>query len=130
MGLINGARRAPSPKAAERTPLLQCQGRSAAAPRASASTFAGSSGPAGTTQLPPTHRTASSASHSGAVAALMPPVGQKPMPPNGPVSALSAATPPLVDAGKNLKLVSPMSRPAMMFDALALRSEEHTAEFP
>src|SRR3546814_1954271 len=77
MGLINGARRAPSPKAAEHTPLLQCQGRSAAAPRASASTFAGSSGPAGTTQLPPTHRTASNASHSGAVAALMPQAGQR-----------------------------------------------------
>src|SRR3546814_17840513 len=126
MGLINGARRAPSPKAAERTPLLQCQGRSAAAPRASASTFAGSSGPAGTTQLPPTHRTASSASPSGAVAALMPPVGPKPMPPNRPVSALSAATPPPVDAGNNLHPLRPLSTPTHMFAPFALPHRERT----
>src|SRR5665809_86037 len=37
----------------------------------------GSGLPGGTSQLPPTHNTASSASQSGAVAWVMPPVGQK-----------------------------------------------------
>ena len=37
----------------------------------------GSGAPAGTIQLPPTHSTASSASQSGAVSWVIPPVGQK-----------------------------------------------------
>src|SRR3546814_2658751 len=67
----------------------------------------------------------------------MPPVGQKLIPPKGPASAFNAGIPPLVAAGKNLKLSRPRSSPAMMFDALATpgrkgmplaRSEEHTSE--
>src|SRR3546814_17381401 len=53
------------------------QPRRAAAFRASASILAGSTFPLGTTQLPPTHLTAGSASHAAAVSALIPPVGQK-----------------------------------------------------
>src|SRR5690606_41575687 len=75
---------------------------SAAASAASASTSARLA-PRGTTQLPPTHSTGSSASHSGAVSAVIPPVGQNLHCPNGAASALRALTPPAASAGKNLK---------------------------
>src|SRR3546814_2171122 len=78
--------------------------------------------PWGTTQVPPTNLTAGSASHAAAVSALIPPVGQKRTVWNGAARAFSAAMPPEVSAGKNLKRSSPMSIPRMM------RSEEHTSE--
>src|SRR5690606_27774331 len=91
---------------------------SAAASAASASTSA-KLAPRGTTQLPPTHSTGSSESHSGAVSAVIPPVGQKRHCANGAASALSALTPPAASAGKNLKCVSPRSSPRMMSPAVA-----------
>ncbi len=51
--------------------------RSEAQARARCSIAAGSGSPPGTSQLPPTHSTASSASQSAAVCSVMPPVGQK-----------------------------------------------------
>src|SRR5581483_1722368 len=78
-----------------------------------------SGGPGGTSQLPPTHSTASSASHSGAVASVMPPVGQKRHCGNGAASAFSAGIPPAATAGKNLNRLKPVSRPRMMSDAVA-----------
>ena len=66
---------------------------SAAAARARWATSARSVSPGLMSQLPPTHSTASSASQSGAVSAVIPPVGQKRRSPNGPDSAFSAANP-------------------------------------
>jgi hypothetical protein len=79
--------------------------------RAAASMAASSGTPLFTTQLPPTHSTGSNASHSPALAALIPPVGQKRHWWNGAASAFSAGNPPEVEAGKNLKCVSPRSSP-------------------
>lgn len=73
----------------------------AAASRAKASIFAASTGPLGTTQLPPTHFTKGSASHLGALSAVMPPVGQKRATCSGAASAFKAGSPPEVSAGKN-----------------------------
>ena len=52
---------------------------------------------------PGMHSTGRSASHSGALSAVIPPVGQKLTSPNGALSAFSAAMPPAASAGKNLK---------------------------
>ena len=68
--------------------------RSDAAARARASIPAGSTGPFGTSQEPPTQSTGSSASQAGALAWVIPPVGQKRAPPNGPASAFRAGMPP------------------------------------
>src|SRR5215470_5853520 len=78
--------------------------------------FGGS--PRGTSQLPPTHSTASSASHWDAVASVTPPVGQKRHCGNGAESALSAGMPPEATAGKNLNRFKPMSSPRMISAAV------------
>ena len=79
-----------------------------------------SGAPLGTSQLPPTHGTASSASQSGAVACVMPPVGQKRHRGKGAESALRAGMPPAAMAGKNLNRLRPISSPRMMSPAVAM----------
>src|SRR6476619_864651 len=79
-----------------------------------------SGAPRGTSQLPPTHGTASSASHSAAFSCVMPPVGQKRQRGKGEESALRAGMPPAAMAGKNLNRLRPMSNPRMMSPAVAM----------
>ena len=60
-----------------------------------------------TIQEPPTATTDGNERYSFAFAADIPPVGMKLMPGNGADIALSAATPPRVSAGKNLRVDIP-----------------------
>src|SRR3546814_7685853 len=68
----------------------QDQRGNAAAALAKASILAASTGPLGTTQLPPTHLTKGSASHLGALSAVIPPVGQNRAICKGAASAFNA----------------------------------------
>src|SRR4051812_46064705 len=67
-----------------------------AAARASSSILCASSAPLGTSQLPPTHFTAGSASQLPAVSNLMPPVAQKRAVWKGAARAFNAGRPPEV----------------------------------
>jgi len=58
---------------------------------------------AGVSQEPPQTFTFGSARKSGAVASVMPPVGQNTTSVNGPASAYSIAIPPACIAGKNFR---------------------------
>ena len=81
--------------------------RNPAAARAACAIAAGSGVPGFTTQLPPTQSTEGSASQSGAVASVIPPVGQNRTAPNTAACAFSALIPPAASAGKNLNRSSP-----------------------
>jgi hypothetical protein len=101
---------------------------SPAAWRARASIAASSTSPAGTSQLPPTQATDGSASQSGAVSSVMPPVGQKRTPPNTALNDFSAGSPPDAVAGKNFIRVMPKSSARMMSPALATPGSSGTPD--
>src|SRR6476620_4463495 len=62
---------------------------------------------------PPSATTLGSASHSAALSAPMPPVGQNLIRGNGPDRAFSAGIPPDGTAGKNLKVLKPYPIPCI-----------------
>src|SRR5450755_4303716 len=62
-----------------------------------------------TIQLPPTASTAGCARYAANVSAEMPPVGTNFRSPKGAESALTAGSPPLMSAGKNLTTLQPSS---------------------
>ena len=90
----------------------------ARARRSTAAQSPAASASLGVSHEPPTHSTFDSARNSPAVDAAMPPVGQKRTCGNGPAKACSIATPPAGTAGKNLKVSSPASSPAITSDAV------------
>src|SRR5258705_8266667 len=68
---------------------------------------------------PPSATTLGSASHSAALSAPMPPVGQNLIRGNGPDRAFSAGIPPDGTAGKNLKVLKPYPIPCINSDEVA-----------
>ena len=75
---------------------------------------------------PPTQTTFGCARYSGALARLIPPVGQKRICGNGPANAFSAATPPTTSAGNSFAWVMPRSSSATMSDAVAVPGRNGT----
>jgi hypothetical protein len=69
---------------------------------------------------PPTATTLRSDSHSAALEALMPPVGQKRACGNGPPNARNADIPPACCAGKNFTISKPCASAAINSDAVAI----------
>src|SRR5450759_2195599 len=72
-----------------------------------------------TSQEPPTQTTLDKARKAPAFCDVTPPVGQNLTSKNGPLQALSMATPPLCTAGKNFSSVKPSCCASMISLALA-----------